>query len=198
MLGRCPVGTIGAAATNSLKKTFWGEHRYWPIVHIVRGQSVKDIIVEDMRVPSGATCIALLHATMHDAAIYKEPEQCGAGPPHTCALEACPVPVTSGCSCESPAHWYVMPRCTCTESLQGNTRWWCSCHEVRCQIKRVGGMRTGLSRSASWSRAMRARMSPARTLSGLASGCAQLKSANPSDMTTLLFCALLHGCVSRA
>jgi hypothetical protein len=61
---------------------------------------VQDIIVEDMRVPSGATCIALLHATMHDAAIYKEPEQCAAGPPRACALEAIlSVPVTSCSSC---------------------------------------------------------------------------------------------------
>ena len=57
--------------------------RYWPIVHIVRGQSVKDIVVEDMLVPADATCIALLHATMHDPALYQDSEKCAPPDPHT-------------------------------------------------------------------------------------------------------------------
>lgn len=49
--------------------------RYWPIVHIVRGQAVKDIVVEGKTVPNGSTVIAMLHGTMHDPTVFKNPER---------------------------------------------------------------------------------------------------------------------------
>ncbi|EIE18644.1 cytochrome P450 [Coccomyxa subellipsoidea C-169] len=49
--------------------------RRWPIVHIVRGQSIQDIVVEGKRVPKDSTVIAALHGTMHDPTVYKEPER---------------------------------------------------------------------------------------------------------------------------
>ena len=50
-------------------------YRRWPIVHIVRGQSIRDIVVEGKLVPKNSTVLAALHGTMHDPAVYTEPER---------------------------------------------------------------------------------------------------------------------------
>ncbi|CAL8464293.1 g3828 [Coccomyxa elongata] len=49
--------------------------RRWPIVHIVRGFSIQDIVVEGKKIPKDATVIAALHGTMHDPTVYKDPEK---------------------------------------------------------------------------------------------------------------------------
>jgi hypothetical protein len=46
----------------------------WPIVHIVRGQAIQDITVEGYLVPKGSTVIGLLHGTMHDPTVFKNPD----------------------------------------------------------------------------------------------------------------------------
>lgn len=49
--------------------------RKWPIVHIVRGQSVRDFVVEGKTVPKDSTVIAALHGTMHDPVVYTDPDK---------------------------------------------------------------------------------------------------------------------------
>ena len=50
-------------------------YRRWPIVHIVRGFSIREIVVEGKAIPKDSTVIGALHGTMHDPTVYKEPEK---------------------------------------------------------------------------------------------------------------------------
>ena len=52
-----------------------GACRKWPIVHVVKGLTVQDMPVNGMRVPKNSAVIALLHGTMHDPAIFPDPDE---------------------------------------------------------------------------------------------------------------------------
>ena len=51
------------------------QRRRWPIVHIVRGFSIREIIVEGKAIPKDSTVIGALHGTMHDPTVYTDPEK---------------------------------------------------------------------------------------------------------------------------
>ncbi|KAK9828853.1 hypothetical protein WJX72_002414 [[Myrmecia] bisecta] len=48
--------------------------RYWPAVHVVAGQTQREIIHENKRIPAQASILALLYGTTHDARVFKNPE----------------------------------------------------------------------------------------------------------------------------